>query len=87
VAKYRKSREFILKQLDSISEIKSIAPADGGFYVYIDLGEELVCREKGLGSTEMCRMLLEEKGVIISGCDSIGIMWRWIRHLPTYFSE
>jgi len=63
VAKYRKSREFILKQLDSISEIKSIAPADGGFYVYIDLGEELVCRGKGLGSTEMCRMLLEEKGV------------------------
>ncbi|KAK1743802.1 aspartate aminotransferase [Skeletonema marinoi] len=46
VAKYRKSREFILKQLDSISEIKSIAPADGGFYVYIDLGEELVCRER-----------------------------------------
>ena len=65
VAKYGKSREFVLAQMDSISEIppKNIAPADGGFYVYVDLGEDLVCREKGLGSTEMCRMLLEEKGV------------------------
>lgn len=65
VAKYRTSREFILKQMETISEIppKNIAPADGGFYVYVDLGEELVCRERGLGSTEMCRMLLEDKGV------------------------
>ncbi|KAL7442667.1 hypothetical protein ACHAXM_011993 [Skeletonema potamos] len=65
VAKYRTSREFILKQMETISEIppKNIAPADGGFYVYVDLGEELVCRERGLGSTEMCRILLEDKGV------------------------
>jgi len=65
VANYRTSREFILKQMETISEIppKNIAPADGGFYVYVDLGEELVCRERGLGSTEMCRMLLEDKGV------------------------
>lgn len=65
VAKYRASREFVLKQMDNISEIptKNIAPAEGGFYVYVDLGEGLVCMEKGLGSTEMCRMLLEGFGV------------------------
>jgi len=65
VTKYRASRELILKQLKKVSEIdqKNIAPADGGFYVYVDLGEENVNRERGLGSTEMCRMLLEEKGV------------------------
>lgn len=65
VTKYRASRELILKQMEKINEIppRNIAPADGGFYVYVDLGEENVCREKGLGSTEMCRMLLEEKGV------------------------
>ncbi|KAL7474874.1 hypothetical protein ACHAW6_000821 [Cyclotella cf. meneghiniana] len=65
VAKYRESREFILKELKTIDEIdsKNVAPADGGFYVYVDLGEENVDRENGLGSSEMCRLLLEEEGV------------------------
>mmetsp|Transcript_21202 Transcript_21202/g.44563 ORF Transcript_21202/g.44563 Transcript_21202/m.44563 type:complete len:426 (+) Transcript_21202:113-1390(+) len=65
IAKYRASREFILKELENIKEIpaKNVAPADGGFYVYIDLGEDNVATEAGLGSTEMCRSLLEEEGV------------------------
>ena len=65
IAKYRASREFILKEMDTIKEIppKNVAPADGGFYVYVDLGDDIVCMEKGLGSTEMCRRLLEEEGV------------------------
>lgn len=65
IAKYRSSREFILKELANIKEIDStnVAPADGGFYVYIDLGEENVDIANGLGSTEMCRLLLEEEGV------------------------
>lgn len=65
ITKYRSSREFILKELATIKEIdpKNVAPADGGFYVYIDLGEENVDRAQGLGSTEMCRLLLEEEGV------------------------
>jgi aspartate/methionine/tyrosine aminotransferase len=65
ITKYRSSREFILKELTTIKEIdpENIAPADGGFYVYIDLGEENVDRARGLGSTEMCRLLLEDEGV------------------------
>lgn len=65
VAKYRASREYILNELQSLREIpaKNVAPADGGFYVYVDLGDGNVCMTSGLGSTEMCRQLLEEEGV------------------------
>jgi aspartate/methionine/tyrosine aminotransferase len=64
VTKYRLSREFILKEMDSIKDAYalSMAPADGGFYVYVDLGDN-ACIEKGLGSTEMCRQFLEKEGV------------------------
>jgi aspartate/methionine/tyrosine aminotransferase len=63
VDKYKTSRSIILKQLEQIPEIdpKNIAPADGGFYVYIDLGEENVA--PGLGSVAMCKALLEEEHV------------------------
>lgn len=37
---------------------KHVAPPDGGFYVYVDLGEENVA--PGLGSVAMCEALLEE---------------------------
>ena len=39
IAKYRASREYILKEMSTISEIpaKNVAPADGGFYVYVAL--------------------------------------------------
>lgn len=63
VEKYRKSRSIILNELSKISEIDSmnIAPADGGFYVYVDLGENNVV--PGFGSVAMCKALLEEEKV------------------------
>lgn len=63
VQKYRTSRQLILDQLQTFTEInpKNIAPADGGFYIYIDLGDENVA--PGLGSVNMCQSLLEEKHV------------------------
>jgi aspartate/methionine/tyrosine aminotransferase len=63
VAKYRASRAIILEELSSIKELdpKNIAPADGGFYVYIDLGDENVA--PGFGSVSMCKSFLEEEYV------------------------
>lgn len=63
VEKYRTSRGIILTDLATISEIDSnnIAPADGGFYVYVDLGDENVA--PGFGSVAMCKKLLEEENV------------------------
>lgn len=63
IEKYRKSRHIFLDELASIPEIDpaNIAPADGGFYVYIDLGNDNVA--PGLGSVAMCDALLEEEGV------------------------
>lgn len=63
VEKYRTSRGIILSELETIKEIdsKNVAPADGGFYVYVDLGEENVA--PGLGSIAMCKALLEEENV------------------------
>lgn len=63
VAKYRASRAIILKELARIPEIdpQNIAPADGGFYVYVDLGDENVADD--FGSVSMCQALLEEQHV------------------------
>jgi aspartate/methionine/tyrosine aminotransferase len=63
VAKYRTSRSIILEELAKMQELdpKNIAPADGGFYVYIDLGDENVA--PGFGSVSMCKALLEEEYV------------------------
>ena len=63
VEKYRMNRAHILEELASIPEIdpNNIAPADGGFYVYVDLGEE--CTAKDYGSVRMCEEFLEEKHV------------------------
>ena len=61
VEKYRKSREIILDGLTSFfPDSISIAPADGGFYVYVDLGTNV---SPGYGSVEMCKALLEEEFV------------------------
>ena len=53
IEKYKKSRSIILNELSKIKEIdpENIAPADGGFYVYIDLGKENTTQ--GLGSVAM----------------------------------
>uniref|UniRef100_A0A6V2C8T5 Aminotransferase class I/classII large domain-containing protein n=1 Tax=Ditylum brightwellii TaxID=49249 RepID=A0A6V2C8T5_9STRA len=63
VEKYRASRSIILDELSAFSELDpaNIAPADGGFYVYVDLGENNVA--PGLGSVAMCKALLEEENV------------------------
>jgi aspartate/methionine/tyrosine aminotransferase len=63
VQKYRMSRQLILDQLKKFKELnpKNVAPADGGFYIYIDLGDELVA--PGYGSVHMCQCLLEESFV------------------------
>ena len=66
VQKYRTSRELILEQLQKIRELdpKNIAPANGGFYVYVDLGEENTA--PGLGSVKLCEELLETYHVAVT---------------------
>jgi aspartate/methionine/tyrosine aminotransferase len=66
VTKYATSRSIILEAMAKIQELnpKNIAPADGGFYVYIDLGDENVA--PGFGSVSMCKALLEEEFVAIT---------------------
>jgi len=63
VERYRTSRALIQKELSTISELdpKNIAPADGGFYVYIDLGDANVA--EGFGSVKLCKCFLEEEHV------------------------
>ena len=63
VTKYKTSRQIILNALASIPEISpsNISPADGGFYVYVDLGRENISH--GYGSVCMCETLLEEEKV------------------------
>lgn len=65
VKKYRESRAYILRELASLAEIDpaNIAPADGGFYVYVDLGDNI---SKIFGSVEMCQAFLEEEHVAIT---------------------
>lgn len=61
VTKYKRSRAVLLEQLACIPEMSDIAPADGGFYVYIDLGDDNVA--PGFGTVSMCKTLLEEEHV------------------------
>ena len=61
--KYRTSRGIILDRLKELVEIdtSSIAPADGGFYIYVDLGTENTTDQ--FGSVAMCKAVLEEEFV------------------------
>jgi aspartate/methionine/tyrosine aminotransferase len=63
VEKYRTSRGLILEQLQNFEGLdpKNVAPADGGFYIYVDLGDDNIA--PGYGSVKMCQCLLEEKFV------------------------
>ena len=67
VEKYRKSRTIILEELAQIDDIPSqnIAPADGGFYIYVDLGDENIA-PGGWGSVKLCELLLEEQYVALT---------------------
>jgi aspartate/methionine/tyrosine aminotransferase len=61
VTKYKTSRGILLEKLTQLGSSLTMAPADGGFYIYIDLGESNVA--PGYGAIEMCRALLEEEYV------------------------
>jgi aspartate/methionine/tyrosine aminotransferase len=64
VDKYRQSRTLILEalaRLPGLDTATQVAPADGGFYVYVDLGETLTA--PGLGSVAFCESFLEEQYV------------------------
>lgn len=69
VQKYKNNRKIILQSLKELfknDNTISIAPADGGFYVYIDLGENNVCLSGGCDSVTFCNLLLEEHYVAIT---------------------
>ena len=88
VSKYRANRTAILDRFDSQDGSKdktkvlkglmletNVAPADGGFYVYVDLGEDFVCMESPSGdpdkkdvldSVKLCELLLEKAHVAIT---------------------
>lgn len=62
VQKYKASRSVILEELATVDEFSHddrIAPADGGFYVYVDVGPENVVLPQW-GTVAMCQALLEE---------------------------
>lgn len=64
VTKYATSRTVLLEELAKVKELdpSNIAPADGGFYIYIDLGDTNVALPD-LGSVALCKALLEEEHV------------------------
>lgn len=85
VDKYRANRAAILERFDTESGDdnkensleglmieKNVAPADGGFYVYVDLGEAFVCMEPRsddneiLDSVKLCELLLEREHVALT---------------------
>ena len=82
VSKYRANRSVILDRFDTREDSASggtgvltglmietnVAPADGGFYVYVDLGEDFVSRdsEPALDSVRLCELLLERYHVALT---------------------
>ena len=61
VAKYTINRATVLNTLSDLGIDKHLAPCDGAFYAYVDLGEYGVTN-----SPEICRRILEEAGVAIT---------------------
>ena len=59
VTKYRTSRALLLDELSKLPAQLDMAPADGGFYIYVDLGTDHVALPQ-LGSVEFCQGLLDE---------------------------
>jgi aspartate/methionine/tyrosine aminotransferase len=60
VEKYKSSRALILEELGHFQNL-IIAPADGGFYVYVEIAKENIA--PGFGSVSMCETFLEEEHV------------------------
>ena len=65
VEKYAVNRNIVLETLRELEIDGNASPADGAFYVYVDLSEAGVS-----DSTALCKRLLEETGVALtSGVD------------------
>ncbi|MFF0281559.1 pyridoxal phosphate-dependent aminotransferase [Rhodococcus aetherivorans] len=62
VARYAANRELLLRGLPELG-ITELAPADGAFYVYADIGHLLPAGEN---STRWCARLLQETGVALA---------------------
>lgn len=62
VARYAANRELLLRGLPELG-ITELAPADGAFYVYADIGHLL---RAGENSTRWCARLLQETGVALA---------------------
>jgi len=61
VAKYAVNRRIVLDTLQSLDLLREAAPADGAFYLYVDLSSAGVT-----DSAQLCYRVLEEAGVAIS---------------------
>jgi len=68
ITKYRTNREIIINVFESnlckgLSMTHNVAPPDGGFYIYIDLGNDNICiynNDIDYGSVTMCEKLLDQ---------------------------
>jgi aspartate/methionine/tyrosine aminotransferase len=61
VQKYAKNREIVLKTLESLGLLEGASPADGAFYVYVDL------YKSGVTDTpSLCKRILNEALVAIT---------------------
>jgi aspartate/methionine/tyrosine aminotransferase len=56
---YRRNRALLLDRLSHIG-LSRMAPPDGAFYLYVDIGH------LGVGSVELCRRLLDDTGVALT---------------------
>eukprot|EP00614_Pseudopedinella_elastica_P008849 CAMPEP_0172606316 /NCGR_PEP_ID=MMETSP1068-20121228/26514_1 /TAXON_ID=35684 /ORGANISM="Pseudopedinella elastica, Strain CCMP716" /LENGTH=428 /DNA_ID=CAMNT_0013408989 /DNA_START=29 /DNA_END=1315 /DNA_ORIENTATION=+ len=65
IARYAANREVVLAALAACG-ITDVAPADGAFYAYADLGEAAGLVQLGFGTEALCAALLEDEGVAIT---------------------
>lgn len=68
VKKYQNSRAAVLEVLDELGLGHCISPADGAFYVYVDLATRGITKREGglMDSPSLCKRLLEEAHVAIT---------------------
>jgi aspartate/methionine/tyrosine aminotransferase len=66
IHRYEQSRQIILSALESLQQYNipatNIAPADGGFYIYIDVGDDNIYLPD-YGTVAMCTSFLDEQYV------------------------
>ena len=59
VKEYKRARSVILKSLENLP-ISSVAPADGAFYIYVDIKDQTSAK---YNTEYMCNLFLEEERV------------------------